>query len=247
MDNSLLIGLDLSTTSAKAVAYDLRGKAVARAAVAYPTHYRRPGWAEQSPSEWTSALSRAMQQLIAALGSRKSDLQGVCVSSHGPGLLFVDDKGHSLLDVIPIWQDERCGEQGQRILDAVGGEWIGIGLPLFSFPPRLLWTIENYPDAAQNAKYALTVKDYVIHWLTGEFATEPSSGPGRDYWHAPIFDACGWPLDKLPRILPPIAIVGNIMASRASEFGLDGPLPAVMGTNDGAAETLSTSTPTDSK
>lgn len=236
---TLLLGLDLGTTNAKAAAYDLHGTLIGECTASYPTSYPQPGWAEQRPAEWTTALTAACRHLMAQLGPREADLVGVSLSAQGPGLLLVDDAGQPLLATSPNWQDTRCREQGKRLIEQVGLGWASFGMPRNSFPAKLLWAIEHHPQEARQARYALGIKDYLVHWLTGEFATEPSTTAGGDVWWTPVFDACGWSVDRLPRIVGSQEIVGLLLPERATELGLPRALPLVMGLNDGAAATLS--------
>ena len=85
----LFLGLDLGTTNAKAVAYDGRGVMVGTGVAAYPTSYPQPGWAEQRPADWVTALTAATRQLLATLGERKADLVAIGLSTHGPGVVLV--------------------------------------------------------------------------------------------------------------------------------------------------------------
>jgi xylulokinase len=234
----VLIGLDLGTTNAKAAAYDLDGQTLAEAAVGYPTYYPAAGWAEQQPRDWLTALADVLRKLSADLGERRRDVAGLALSAHGPGLVLVDEHGQSLTQFCPTWQDERCVEQGRRLLDAVGPGWIGIGMPLSGFPAKLLWAVEHQSDAARRAKYALGVKEYVVCWLTGQVVTEPSSGPGNADWWPPVFAACGWPVRKLARVMPSTAVAGELLPALCTEFGLPKALPVVMGLNDGASAAL---------
>ncbi len=239
MYDPLLLGLDLGTTNAKAAAYDLQGKLVAIGTAAYPTHYPRPGWAEQRPGDWITALTAATRMLRTALGPRIHDLVAMALSAHGPGVVLVDGQGAPLLETSPTWQDARCLAQGQWLIDQVGLGWAGQGMPDNSFPPKLRWIIEHHPDAVKAARYALGIKDFLVHWLTGEFATEPTTTAGAAAWWSPVFAACDWPLARLPRILPSTAVVGHVRAPVAETLGLPAGLPVVMGINDGAAATLS--------
>jgi xylulokinase len=235
---TLLIGLDLGTTNAKAVAYTLEGETVAQASAAYPAFYPQPGRAEQRPADWTAALSRVLRELMISLGERKRELVGIGLSAHGPGLVLVDANGSLLTDTCATWQDERFIPQGQRLLDAVGPEWLGLGMPMSGFPARLLWMIEEQAEVAANATYALGVKDYLVGWLTGHFATEPSSGPGRADWWSLVFEGIDWPLERLAPVLPSTATAGAIRHDLAQELDLVPGLPVIMGLNDGASATL---------
>lgn len=235
---ALLIGLDLGTTNAKAAAYTLDGEMVAHASVGYPTHYPQPGRPEQRPADWTAALSRALRELTASLGERKRQLAGIGLSAHGPALVLVDADGNLLTDTCATWQDEHFIPQGQRLLDVVGPGWLGLGMPLSGFPARLLWMVEEQPDFTARARYALGIKDYLVGWLTGNFATEPSSGPGRDDWWPPVFDAAGWPLERLAPVLSSTAVAGSLRDDLAKALDLPPGIPVVMGLNDGASATL---------
>lgn len=235
----LLLGLDLGTTNAKAAAYTLQGQLIAAGIATYPTHYLQAGWAEQRPADWIAALTEATQALVTALGPRKHDLVALGLAAHGPGVVLVDGQGQPLLETSPTWQDMRCLAQGKWLIDTVGLGWAGQGMPDNSFPPKLRWIVEHHPAVAKQARYALGIKDFLVHWLTGEFATEPTTTAGGDVWWEPVFAACDWPLDRLPQIAPAHTVIGRVRAMVAEAVGLPAALPVVMGINDGAAATLS--------
>lgn len=236
----LLLGLDLGTTNAKAAAWDLDGRCHAAAETGYPTHFPRPGWAEQHPPDWTEALSKAVCGTVARLGTRAQDLVGAGLSAHGPGLVLVDDGGTPLLGASPTWQDERCAPQGRWLYEQVGAVSPGLGGPFSNFPAKLRWAQENFPNVAARARFALGIKDFLVHWLTGATVTEPSSNAGGLAWDERTFAACGWPLDRLATVVGPTEVVGAIRADRARELDLPKPLPLVIGLNDGASATLAT-------
>ncbi|MBX3065006.1 MAG: hypothetical protein KF726_18640 [Anaerolineae bacterium] len=237
--SDLLLALDLGTTNAKAAVYDVQGTRLAEAAVSYPTYFPQPGWAEQRPADWTQALAAALRQVTAALGERANEMIGIGLSAHGPSLVLIDAEGAPLIETSATWQDERCTPQGQWLRQKLGHLWSGMGSPLHNLLPRLLWTQEHFPAAVKQARYALSIKDYLVCWLTGEVATEPSSGPGAAAWEAEVIAACGWSLDRLPPVFAPTQIVGRLRPEIAREVGLSAGLPVVIGLNDGASSTLS--------
>ena len=55
----LLLGIDVGTSSVKAVLLDLRGKLCAACQAEYPLHHIRPAWVEQDPEDWYCAFSPA--------------------------------------------------------------------------------------------------------------------------------------------------------------------------------------------
>jgi sugar (pentulose or hexulose) kinase len=238
MERVLLIGLDLGTSHVKAAAFRPDGQRVAEAAAAYPTHYPLPGWAEQSPADWEAAIAAALQALLVRLGPQTRQVAALALSCHAPGLVPVDAQGLPLLERVPIWQDERSMEHARRLLQAIGPDWVGLGMPFASFPAKLCWFIEAHPAAARRAAFALGVKAYLIHWLTGRYATDPSSEPGASPAWQSLCAECGWSLDRLAPTRPAAEVVGGLLAERAQAFGLSPDLPIVLGLNDGASATL---------
>jgi xylulokinase len=237
MSDPLFIGIDLGTTNGKVACYDRQGHLLASAMHGYETHFPEPGWYEQNPADWLNALEQGLSEAASILGARRSHVAGLAVSNFGPGLVMVDQDGAPLAPC-PTWQDKRCEPQGQRLLDAVGTDWIGLGTPLGAFPAKVLWAIENQPELAAQAVQMLDIKGYLMRWLTGSAATDPSSGPGSGAWYAPAFEAAGWPVERLSRVVRPTSTAGGLRTELARRIGLPSGLPVFAGINDGAAATL---------
>ncbi len=237
MAEPLLIGVDLGTTNGKVACYDLQGRLWAEAARTYPTYRPRPGWHEQDPRDWIAALGSALREVSDQLGPRVEDVAALSVSSFGPGLVMLDSGGEPLAHC-PTWQDERSRPQGQRLVEAVGADWIGPAPPLTGFPAKLLWAIEEMPDQIAHAAWVLGIKDYLLYWLTGEIVTEPSSISGGKEWYVPVFEYIGWPLERLPRVIASTASPGGLRKDLAQQVGLSPDTPVFAGLNDGAAATL---------
>jgi xylulokinase len=236
----LLLGLDLGTSGAKAAVYDPSGRLQAESVIDYPTLFPAPGRAEQRPLDWKQALTVAVWNVVDALGRRVSDLAGAALAAQGPGLVLIGERGELLVDTIPTWQDERCAAEGRWLYDRVNAVSPGLGGPFTNFLARLRWAQLHQPDAAERARYALGPKDYLLHWLTGEVVTEPTSAAGGEAWDETVLAACGWPVGRLAKILGPTTVAGSLRADVARELGLPRRLPVVMGLNDGASATLAT-------
>ncbi len=237
MNGPFLIGIDLGTTNGKVSCYDRHGQLQAAATHSYLTHMPGPGWYEQNPSDWLPALEQSLREVHAQLGSRAASVAALAVSSFGPGLVAFDRTGAPLLPC-PTWQDERSRPQGERLVAAVGSNWIGLAPPLTGFPAKLLWTLEEHPEVATQAVCISDIKGFLLHWLTGQAATDPSSGPGKEQWWAPVFEYIGWPLERLPRVVAPTSQVGGLCDDLARRVGFKAGTPVFAGINDGAAATI---------
>lgn len=232
----LLIGIDLGTTNGKVACYDLHGNLQTSTDRRFNTYLPRPGWYEQQPEDWLVALEDALTEVVSSLGARSSQVAGLALSNFGPGLVMVRD-GKPLAPC-PTWQDERCRQQGQRLIDAVGLDWIGFGVPRTGFPAKVMWAIEEQPELVSQAEQMFDIKSFLMHWLTGIAATDHSSGPGAGEWYSPAFDFCGWPIERLPEVKETTEIVGGIREDLARRIGLPPNTPVFTGLNDGAAATL---------
>jgi xylulokinase len=234
----ILLTVDLGTTNCKAVAFDAGGKPLAAAAIPYPTLNPREGWYEQRASDWRAAIESAVGSVTEELGPDAARTAGLALSAWGPGLVLLDAAGEPLNKTSPTWQDVRSIKHGQQLVHDVGPAWVGGGMPFTGFPAKLAWALEAWPDQAARAAYAVGVKDYLLHWLTGTLATEPSSGPYGDEWVPAVFDALGWARERLPPVVPSTATLGGLRPALAARLGLEAGVPVVAGVNDGAAATL---------
>jgi sugar (pentulose or hexulose) kinase len=236
-EGDALLGLDLGTSSAKVAAFDLRGRCLAQATTSYETAYPGEGRAEQRVEQWQAVLQAALQDLARQLGSEVSRIAGLGLSGHGPGFVLVDAQHRALTPAI-TWQDTRAEPFGQRLVERVGPDWVGNGLPLAGLPARLAWALATIPELASRARWAMGVKDYLALWLTGKLATDPSSSAGGEAWSAPVFAELGWSLDRLPPVHPPTSVVGTLRPEIAPATGWPAGLPVVLGLLDGAAASL---------
>jgi len=238
MAHPVLLTVDVGTTNCKAVAYTLDGESYASAIAPYPTLNPREGWYEQRLADWRSAIASSLRSVSQRLGSRTDDVAGVCLSAWGPGLVLLDAGGAPLNQASPTWQDIRSLDHGRKLVREAGADWVGGGLPLTGFPAKLAWAAEAWPELTRRAAYAIGVKDYLLHWLTGSLVTDPSSGPYATEWPSAVFGSIGWDTARLPAVAPSTAIVGQLRREFAGQLGLPPVLPVVSGLNDGAAATL---------
>ena len=63
------LGIDLGTSSVKALLVDLNGTVRGTGRAEYPTLRPQPGWAEQDPDAWWDATRIAVQQAVGWSGT----------------------------------------------------------------------------------------------------------------------------------------------------------------------------------
>ncbi|HEY8703237.1 MAG TPA: FGGY family carbohydrate kinase [Gaiellaceae bacterium] len=243
----LLLGLDIGTSSSKAVVARPDGSVVATVSAAHETSLPRPGWVEHDAERvwWADVLT-----LLAELGGETlSRVAGVCVSGIGPCLLPVDAAGNPLRPAILYGVDTRATAEIEELTARYGAASILAvgGSPLTSqaVGPKLLWLRRNEPEVWASTRRFLMASSYAVLRLTGDYVLDHHSASQCN----PLYDLAGarWRDDwaeeiapglELPRLLWPGEAAGAVTAAAAAETGIPAGTPVAAGTIDAWAEAL---------
>ena len=77
-----ILSLDEGTTSARAILFDINGKAVSAAQHEFTQIYPQPGYVEHDPMEIFSSQYSALAQAIPQAGISPSEISSVRISKH---------------------------------------------------------------------------------------------------------------------------------------------------------------------
>jgi len=243
---SVLVGLDVGTGGARAVAIDSSGEIVAEASSEYPLHTPRPGWTEQDPKDWWEGA----KEVLAKVASEVGEVAGIGLTGQMHGSVFLDGSDRVVRPAL-LWNDQRTQAQCDRITQTIGGErLISIaGNPaLTGFQaPKIVWLRDAEPENFGRVSRVLLPKDYVRLWLTGEYATDASDAAGtllldmraRD-WSGEILDALEIPHAWMPKVCEGPENTGALRESVAEELGLPPNIPVAAGGGDNAAAAVGT-------
>lgn len=244
MSDRYILAHDLGTSGNKATLFDARGHLVDSAFAPYDTMYPRPNWAEQNPQAWWDAVCSTSQKLLASSGVSADRIAAIGFSGMMMGCLPVDDNGTPLRSCI-IWADQRAQAEAAFVADRCGADEVYRRCGHRTSPaycaPKILWVRNHQPDIyARTAKF-LVPKDYIVHRLTGEFATDFSDASGTllfdliaRRWHQPFLDALDLSKDQLPTPHPSNTVVGHVTQHAARQSGLAPGTPVVIGGGDGS-------------
>jgi xylulokinase len=241
----LFLGIDVSTTGAKALLIDEGGKVRASATTALTLQTPKPLWSEQDPHEWWKGTAASIRQALADAGAKGEDVAAVGLTGQMHGLVLLDANRDVLRPAI-LWNDQRTGAECAEIHERVGqAELIqevgNVALTGFT-APKILWVRNNEPEVYGKAKLVLLPKDYVRLRLTGEAAMDKADGSGtilfelkaRD-WSKTVLEKLEIPADWLPPTFEGPEITGKITAGAASETGLAEGTPVMAGGGDQSA------------
>jgi xylulokinase len=244
---SVLVGLDVGTGGARAVAVDESGEIVAEASSEYPLHSPRPGWTEQDPADWWEGAKEALGKVAADAGE---EMSGIGLTGQMHGSVFLDSSGEVIRSAL-LWNDQRTYRQCDEITRAVGEErLISIaGNPaLTGFQaPKIVWLRDEEPENFGRVARVLLPKDYVRLQLTGEYATDASDAAGtllldvraRDWSHE-ILDVLEIPREWMPEVYEGPENTGSLREDVAEELGLPPGIPVAAGGGDNAAAAVGT-------
>ncbi|WP_413303558.1 xylulokinase [Bacillus sp. 1P10SD] len=243
MSSRYILAHDIGTTGNKATLFSEDGSIVGSTFSGYNTNFPLVGWAEQNPNDWWKAVCETTKLLIQ---NSKIDAHSIaCVTFSGQmmGCVLVDRDGNPLRDAI-IWADMRAEAEADKLRDALGMEDVyqitGHRISSSYSGAKLVWVKNNQPKIFQEAYKILHAKDFLVHMLTGEFATDYSDASGMNLfdirkkeWSSKILQA--WELDEsiLPNVFPSTHIVGGVTQKAAQESGLIPNTPVVIGGGDG--------------
>lgn len=239
--DQLVIGLDSSTQSCKAIAWDRTGRAVAEGRAPLELAKPRADFVEQEVESWWQAATTALRQVAKAVDPAR--IAAIAISNQRETVALIDSEERPI-GPASVWLDERAAglvdrfaeEIGRRRLHEITGKPIDVTPVVY----RLKWHRENEPERLDRAASILDVHGYLTMKLTGRpSASWTSADPfgifdiSRKEWSRPILDALGIALSQLPAVVPAGTAVGTVHAAAAVATGLAEGTPVIAGGGDG--------------
>jgi xylulokinase len=239
-----LMGIDLGSTSLKAVIYDLQGNALASAS--RPTQRfhpdpAHPHWTVWQPEQIWGGTAQAIREALAGLSEPRS-IRAVAVTGMGMDGLPIDDRGQWLYPFIS-WHDPRTGPQFQWWKEHIGAAKVFSigGNPLWPINSalRILWMAQHEPAILQRTDKWLLIEDFLNFMLCGRRATDYSMASCTLLfdqrtlaWSDELLALSGIDRRLLCEALPSGTPIGEVHAEAARATGLPEGTPVVLGGHD---------------
>ena len=173
------LGLDIGTSSVKALLIDADQRVVAEASAPLSVSRPHPLWSEQNPDDWFEGVEAAVAAIRRHAHADFAALAGVGLSGQMHGATLLDANDRPLRPAI-LWNDGRsfaeCVELKRRVPD-VEKRTGNLAMPGFT-APKMLWVAAHEPDVAKATRRVLLPKDYVRLRLSGEAVSEMSDASG---------------------------------------------------------------------
>lgn len=248
MQKKYFLGIDVSTTSVKALLIDEEGRVASTVSTQQTFSTPQPLWAEQEPQDWWTHTVESVRGVLANAGVSGAQVAAVGLTGQMHGLVLLDATGEVLRPAI-LWNDQRTAAQCDNITQRVGEQRlidITGNRALTGFTaPKIVWVRENEPEIYARTSHILLPKDYVRYRLTADYAVDKADGAGtilfdlrkRD-WSDEILEKLEIPREWLPKTYEGPEVTGVITAAAAEATGLQAGTPVVGGGGDQAAQAV---------
>lgn len=241
MADTLVIGIDSSTTACKAIAWDRSGRAVAEGRASYPLLQPEPTWYEQNAEHWWAGLCTALKELTDQIDVARVAALGI--THQRETFVPVDKEGRPIRNAI-LWLDERSRAQVAFLERTIGRDRLHriSGKPPSMTPslPKIVWLTQHEPDVVARTHKFLDAHAFLVHRLTGAFRTSLACADPMGLidmqthtWSEELMQELGLRVDQFSDLVPPGAVIGQVSDTAAAATGLPAGLPVVAGAGDG--------------
>jgi xylulokinase len=239
-----LLGIDLGSTSLKAVVFDLAGNVVARGSQPTERYHPEPDhpeWTVWQPEQIWGGTAAAVKAAVSQIGDARQ-IRGVAVTGMGMDGVPMDGEGHWLYPFIS-WHDPRTEPQFRWWQEHIGAEkQFSIGgnvLWRFNTALRLLWMAEHKPEILARTDKWLLIEDFLNYMLCRRQATDYTMASctllfdqHTRNWSDEILQLSGIDRRLLPAPHPSGTVLGEVCPEAAEATGLAAGTPVVLGGHD---------------
>ncbi|MFP4384113.1 MAG: xylulokinase [Spirochaetia bacterium] len=241
---AMFLGIDIGTSGVKSGIFSSNGEllGVSRGS-SYQISSPRPGWAENDPARWKLSLLESLSLLRTVHGIDLSSVSAVGITTFYPVVVPMSRDGRPLYPAV-MYCDGRGAETAEKTGKRLNGRFHELTGNRLSTGNTggvsMAWIKEHLPEIYRNTGCLGFANTYIIKYLTGTFATDPSTASlsgltaKDDYsrWDRSLTEAFGLEADKLPDIVQSAEPAGTITESAARETGLPRGIPVVPGCGD---------------
>lgn len=250
MGTRYLLGVDVGTQGVKAAIFSTAGAIAGSGFRASRLIQPEPGVTEEVPNEQYRNLCEAIREAIGSGGVDPKAIVGVALDGQMAGVIGIDGGG-SPVTPYDSWLDTRCTPYIKRMRDAARDRIATLtgNAPSFNHGPKVLWWKHERPQTYARIARFVQPTGYAALRLTGGDARQAFidttylhfSGFAdnvRGEWSTELLSMFDVEADKMPRIVDPTEVVGEVSAAAAHETGLAEGTSVVAGCGDTAASFL---------
>ncbi|MCD9020960.1 FGGY-family carbohydrate kinase [Cohnella silvisoli] len=246
--NRYALGIDIGTTSVKAILISDRQEIVYETSAAHDLISEHIGWAEERTEDWWNNTITVIRRIVEEVPDAASRIDVIGVSGMVPAIVLLDKNGRPVRNSIQQndarsvkeieWLKQRIDQQ--QLFQATGGY-----TNQQHVLPRLLWLKANEPETWNKSVTIMGSYDYITYKLTDTPSIEVNwaveSGLYDIYsqaWLTEQMKSYGINPSMFPKVRLSGDIVGTLTKEAATLTGLAKDIPIVAGSADHVASTL---------
>jgi len=250
VSKNYLIGIDIGTMGTKTAIFSTDGNIVSDAFEDSNLIRPKLGIVEQDPDEIYNSVMNTIRQVVKKSGIYPREIAGIGLDGQMAGILGID-KDWNAVTHYDSWLDTRCEPYIQTMKEKAGDEVLAItGCPVtYAHGPKILWWQKEKPDIFSKIDKFVVPTTYIAGRMTGlkgkdayiDYTQLHFSGFGdvqKLSWSETITKCFNIPAEKLPNIIHPWKIIGELTSKCADECGLIAGIPVVAGAGDQPAGSL---------
>ncbi|MBF2562402.1 gluconokinase [Listeria seeligeri] len=241
-NKSYIMGVDIGTSSTKAVLFNEQGEVIKREAAHYELVTDETDKAEESPTEIFEAVITSIRRVMN--GINKADLRGISFSSAMHSLIVVGSRGELLTECI-TWADGRSSEALENVKrdNYLFQLYEMTGTPIHPMSPfaKICWLKEAEPNLFSRAEKFVDIKAYVLHRLFDVWVMDESLASGTGLynisehdWEFEAMEIVKLTPDFLPKVVPETYQLTGVKEEYAEMMGIPESVPFIIGGSDGA-------------
>ncbi|WP_318506577.1 gluconokinase [Bacillus sp. T3] len=249
MSESLyMLGVDIGTTSTKAVLYKETGEVVTTYTVGYPLHSPIPSVAEQDPDQIFKSVMTVIKETVKAAAIDPVKLSLVSFSSAMHSVIAVDQEGKPLTNSI-TWADSRSKKWADLINKEMNGLEIyqRTGTPIHPMSPlpKVMWLRNEQSEIFSKTYKFIGIKEYVFYKFFNRYVIDYSIASATGMfnlnnldWDKEALEVAGITPDQLSEIVPTTYYLTDLNEAFAMEMNIPPSTPFVVGASDGVLSNL---------
>ncbi|MBR6208673.1 MAG: xylulokinase [Oscillospiraceae bacterium] len=250
MNRSTFIGIDLGTSAVKLLLLDQQGTILNTVSREHPMYFPHPGWSEQDPADWWTAVQDGVKALLTGFEAAK--VAGIGVGGQMHGLVTLDANDEIIRNAI-LWNDGRTAEETAWLNTVIGRDKLSALTANIAFAgftaPKLLWMQKHEPENFARIAKIMLPKDYINYKLTGVHSCDFSDASGmllldveHKRWSKEMLDVCGVSESQMPQLFESYEVIGTLRPEISAALGLSTDVKVIAGAGDNAAAAVGTGT-----
>ncbi len=247
-----LLAIDVGTQSVRALLFDPRGAPVASGRVPIEPYLSpRPGWAEQDPEVWWTAIGDACRLLWSDPAARPDAVAGVALTTQRVTIVASDEDGRPLRPAI-VWLDQRQTDD----LPPIGGAWglafraarVRETVARFQADCEANWIERFEPSVWRRIRRYGVLSSWLTARLVGQWVDSSAAQVGylpfdfkRSRWAGRLdwkWQVANFDRAWLPELVAPTGRLGDLTADAAGHLGIAAGTPLIASAGDKQAEAL---------